>query len=302
MTGKNIIRSCGFWLHLQYVTLNLIQNLLCFINISDSESLSGITNNSLSKRDCKVKGSLAKDAAHKIFLPLFSKAAFTLAEVLITIGIIGVVAAMTIPGLMTAYKAHQLRAQFLKSYSTVQQAFRRMEADDVSTDISAYSGKMGSFYNTFKQYFSGIHECGVYSNTSDILPCAGFAKYGTNNKQVYKTYTGRYNLARGIFDDGQFALSDGTLVLIENPNGFDRVWIFVDINGFGKLPNRLGYDLFTFEFINGELRTMGDRETTYNDLEKYCNPKIANGLNGIACAHKAKTKTDYFKSLVKEFK
>lgn len=39
---------------------------------------------------------------------------FTLAEVLITLGIIGVVAAITIPGLITTYKAHQLHSQFLK--------------------------------------------------------------------------------------------------------------------------------------------------------------------------------------------
>ena len=228
--------------------------------------------------------------------------AFTLAEILITLGIIGVVAALTIPGLMTAYKVHQLRSQFLKSYSTIQQVFRRMEADDVSTDISAYSGKMGSFYDVFKQYLAGVHECGVFSNTSDALPCAGYKEYGTSQRKVYQNYTGTVNLSKGVIDDGQLALSDGTLILLENPNGGDWLWVFVDINGFGKLPNRLGYDLFTFQFINGELRTMGDRETTYNDLEKYCNPKGGNGLNGIACAYKAKTETDYFKSLVKYFK
>ena len=43
--------------------------------------------------------------------------AFTLAEVLITLGIIGVVAAMTIPTLMANYKAKRLHSQFLKSYS-----------------------------------------------------------------------------------------------------------------------------------------------------------------------------------------
>ena len=53
------------------------------------------------------------------------KCAFTLAEVLITLGIIGIVAALTIPSLITNYKANKLRAQFLKSYSTVQQVFKQ---------------------------------------------------------------------------------------------------------------------------------------------------------------------------------
>lgn len=48
------------------------------------------------------------------------KFGFTLAEVLITLGIIGVVAALTIPRLITTYKAHRLHAQFLKSYSVIQ--------------------------------------------------------------------------------------------------------------------------------------------------------------------------------------
>ena len=59
------------------------------------------------------------------------KLAFTLAEVLITLGIIGVVAALTIPNLINNYKAKRLHTQFLKSYSTVQQVFKQMEADDV---------------------------------------------------------------------------------------------------------------------------------------------------------------------------
>lgn len=76
--------------------------------------------------------------------------AFTLAETLITLGIIGVVAAITIPGLIYNYKAHRLQSQFLKSYSTLQQVFKRMEADDVSLDPSTYP--TGTFYQTFGKY------------------------------------------------------------------------------------------------------------------------------------------------------
>ena len=82
-----------------------------------------------------------------------SKIGFTLAEVLITLGIIGVVAAITIPELMTAHKAHRLRTQFLKSYSTIQQVFKQIEADDISIDPTTYVRNNipdGVFYNTFK--------------------------------------------------------------------------------------------------------------------------------------------------------
>lgn len=49
--------------------------------------------------------------------------AFTLAEVLITLGIIGVVAALTLPTLITSYREKQRVSQLKKTYSVLQQAF-----------------------------------------------------------------------------------------------------------------------------------------------------------------------------------
>ncbi len=226
-------------------------------------------------------------------MPLKKKLAFTLAEILITLGIIGVVAAMTIPNLITNYKANRMRTQFLKSYSTVQQAFKFMQEDDVSIDINTYSAKMGSFYETFKIYFKGAHFCGYYKNTSNILPCTGFLS------QKYKSLDGKYTLDTDYFTDGQIVLPDGTLILIDNPNWGDFVYIFVDLNGYGNPPNRAGYDLFAFQLIDEELKAMGERGTTYTDFETYCNPKEANKFNGIACAALAKSDTEYFKNLLK---
>lgn len=247
-------------------------------------------------RTTKVKSSdkQTKDNTHINFPLTKVRFGFTLAEVLITLGIIGVVAAITIPNLMTAYKAKKMRSQFLKSYSVIQQAFRQMEVDDVSTDISTYSGKMGSFYDAFKTRFNGAHWCGYYANTSSTLPCA--------KDPTYKTLSGGQTLSTNLFDDGQFVLPDGTLVMIENPNGGDRVWIFVDLNGYGNPPNHLGYDLFVFQFVEGELHTMGDLQTTYTDVSKYCNLKSSDRYNGIACAQKAKENSDYFYWVVKNVK
>ena len=61
------------------------------------------------------------------------KTAFTLAEVLITLGIIGVVAAMTIPNLMTAFAKHRVETQLVKFYATMNQAIRMSVADDNGT-------------------------------------------------------------------------------------------------------------------------------------------------------------------------
>lgn len=223
--------------------------------------------------------------------------AFTLAEVLITLGIIGVVAALTIPGLMTAYKAHQMRVGFLKAYSTVQQAFKQMEADDVSLDPASYpSGAKTSFYLTFKNYLQAPLDCGsAYSAIKDY-PCY---KYN-NPDRYYMNYNNSEKVQWSLFDGGQLLLQDGTLLLF-NADGYGWL-VSVDINGFKSKPNRYGYDLFTFQFKEGELRTMGDLGTTYTNMEVYCSNKSNNVLNGIACAKRAKTDSDYFKVLIRNSK
>ena len=229
-----------------------------------------------------------------------AKFAFTLAEVLITLGIIGVVAALTIPSLINNYKAKRLHTQFLKSYSTIQQVFKQMEADDVSLDPSTYGG--GMFYKTFMNYLTGATDC--YRNLKNPL-CAPDvnADYYSTKKDLYKTLDGSKTVIHWYFDDGMIALQDGTLLLFENAAREDNIiWVSVDLNGYNNPPNRWGYDLFTFQFIDGELKTMGDKGTTYTDVETYCNPKGSDKLNGVSCAHKAKVNTDYFKDLINEFK
>ena len=58
------------------------------------------------------------------------KLALTLAEVLIVIGIIGVVAAMTIPTLITNYQKQTTVEQLKKTYSEISQIIRRSEVDN----------------------------------------------------------------------------------------------------------------------------------------------------------------------------
>lgn len=57
------------------------------------------------------------------------KIGFTLAEVLITLGIIGVVAALTIPTLMANHRKNVVETRLAKFYSTMNQAIHMAEAD-----------------------------------------------------------------------------------------------------------------------------------------------------------------------------
>lgn len=87
------------------------------------------------------------------------KAAFTLAEVLITIGIIGVVAAITLPGLITSYQKNATAVKVEKFYSMINQAVRLSMVDNgepESWDLPEKAFHYTSNVNYFNQYLRHI--------------------------------------------------------------------------------------------------------------------------------------------------
>ncbi len=70
---------------------------------------------------------LAEGATHVAHCDKFRRVAFTLAEVLITLGIIGVVAALTIPNVVSNYKKKVVETRLAKLYSVLNQAVELSE-------------------------------------------------------------------------------------------------------------------------------------------------------------------------------
>ena len=85
------------------------------------------------------------------------KRAFTLAEVLITLGIIGVVSAMTLPTLMNKTQNKELHAQFQKVYSELNQVAMKFKVDE---EIAApeYCRRYGKtkFIERISKYFKNV--------------------------------------------------------------------------------------------------------------------------------------------------
>lgn len=217
------------------------------------------------------------------------KFGFTLAEVLITLGIIGVVAAITVPNLITTYKAKRYRTQFLKSYSTLQQIFKQMEANDVAIDGSSYSG--GMFRQVIKPYMNNAVSC--KGNGSNSKLCL------SKDKNLYNNLPNTAKIPWENFDDGQFILADGSQLFIENPTSSNqRVIFFIDLNGYINPPNRAGIDLFAFQMTDNEVVPMGAQKTNYSG-NYYCNSKVKGWASGLGCAVEAKNNSDYFKSALK---
>lgn len=228
-----------------------------------------------------------------------------MAEVLITLGIIGVIAAMALPMLIGDINDIRFRSQFFKSYSQIKQVLKNMIADGTSP-LPDTSDK---YYLKYKNYITFTEDCGDHytANKNNIIK--GCYDYSGNSPYVSLDGKTKANYLK--FDDGQLILPDGSLLLFENPansglkgaSGEDDaadVWIWVDLNNASNPPNRLGYDLFVFQITaaNDELFPMGAPGTKFPDSSGYCDKNGSGRYNGMSCAYKmVKDRKNYYKWL-----
>lgn len=229
--------------------------------------------------------------------------AFTLAEVLITLGIIGVIAAMTLPSLLNNSRKKELETGLKKNYTVIQQALMMYQAKNgtlLKPEDTGLQRDSNSLYALIKPYFYILHDCGL-SYKNDCMPLPDGANGSDLVSYLYKTYNNK-TLTLAYLDDGQFVLKDGSLILIENSGDSTATvrFISVDVNGFNKKPNRWGHDLFTFQLMDdGKLLPMGASGTKFLDKSEFCSTTSSSNINGIGCTYYALTDKDYFKNLPK---
>ena len=88
--------------------------------------------------------------------------AFTLAEVLVTLGIIGVVSAMTVPTLMQNYQRQNYVTQLHKVYNELSQALLRYQTDKNAINFKEAGLSGSEAYTEFqKNYFKVVQDCGT---------------------------------------------------------------------------------------------------------------------------------------------
>lgn len=173
---------------------------------------------------------------------------FTLAEVLITLVIIGVVAAMTIPTLINNTKKQEFVAGLKKANSVLSQSILKIGQNN-GYPVGDYSFLDGAdFIEEFSKVVSVTKKCDNFS------ACSGKNLSGEN---AYKHMTGsNASVSNGktlITSDGQifsYYPNPGTVYGISSEDKDACIGrIFVDINGH-KNPNMLGYDAFAFYLVD----------------------------------------------------
>lgn len=174
---------------------------------------------------------------------------FTLAEVLITLGIIGVVAALTSPILIKNYQKHVTLQCLKASYSIINQAIETSKQNNGDIDSWDYTIGTEDFVNKYLAPYLKLTKFGAYRTyqsadiknyyyfdcleaTCSYIPDQRVILHSTAPANIYSLPNGNF-ITIVVFKSHTFNI--GTCVLR------------IDINGKAK-PNMLGKDVFTFSF------------------------------------------------------
>ena len=214
------------------------------------------------------------------------KVAFTLAEVLITLGIIGVVAALTLPSVINNYKERVTISKLKKLNSTFQNSFNLMCQEEFGGLDASQWGYISR--DEFVQKYT------KYMNVSKICTAKNI------NECFYKTrysnLTGRENVLY-LDELSGFILNDGATValswFVESAPQHVSITgnygqIFVDVNGKNP-PNVLGRDVFSFVILRDKVVPRGTINLKDDGAYRYdagysCTKSNASlAHNGLGC-------------------
>lgn len=209
-----------------------------------------------------------------------TKNAFTLAEVLITLGIIGVVAAMTIPTLMNATNSKEIVTALKKAYSTYLNAYTLAQQENGTPDswgITNDGAGAGVMLSMLKPYLNVTKDCGV----------GGSCFSGDSYKALHSPTD--WGVGNGDMGYASVQLADGSIIASRAVDGTCSTnwgatqglqsvcgFYYVDINGFKK-PNQCGKDFFLFYLTKSGIIPAGTTDDTRFSFASDCLSATAGG-------------------------
>ena len=195
------------------------------------------------------------------------KKGFTLAEVLITLGVIGVVAALTMPNLLQNHQKKVFVAQLQRTVNLISNSATALMGDNNAATLSDsylvpvgddYKNAQGKFMNT---YFKVARDCG----TDNREACLGDLYYSldrSSSTDIEKWLSGSYY-------GGPYycvTINTGATICMSPMHPSDDSWhgassVIVDVNGPSG-PNTNGRDLFQFDlYSDGKIAATYDTQS-----------------------------------------
>lgn len=198
---------------------------------------------------------------------------FTLAEVLVTMAVLGIIASMTIPSLMKSYQKQQWIAGYKQTFSIINQATRMIMADNGGTLLGAWEGNE-EMMNAYIPYLKIVKQCGPHPPAAEYGDC--FAD----------SYTKLDGSSSTIYGSRSVILSNGTSLAFDDEGGTSAIgisnFIYMDTNG-KKGPNTRGKDLHKIRItINSDPVKPYMLNDTQSNIQKYCNSTLT-GTIGDTC-------------------
>lgn len=204
-----------------------------------------------------------------------AKKGFTLAEIVIVIGIIGMIAAMAFPSLNTAYRKRLVETRTARTYSIVSQAIKLAESEtciNAASLKSTYKDAKGEIgyswalsHAAFEQFFSKHIKTSSFYPQSKLV----YIKYGEGVTYTHTSYVW-YNLP------------DGTLLGFCMAGNFEGL-NFIIIPDPSKKILLAGQDVFTMTFQDKNqgfqyyplwYERYKNGQITRDDLINYCSANV----------------------------
>lgn len=254
-----------------------------------------------SERFCTKKNGLLSSLDGLLKLKICNnRRGFTLAEVLITLGIIGVVAALTIPHLVAGYQKKVVVDRLKKSYSIVGNLLQAAQAKhgaisewpEWSTDKKWYQKDTKAVVNNYllpeikAVRFETPSPEGFFYKFMCYTEGVSPLQNATRGNLVPAQYLHPSGLGFSLYANQNpvsIQLADGTCVAFNGGSDDVIATVYIDINGSSVKPNIAGKDLFMFQ-INSDssFRPQGLNASEADFLTK-CS-KAHNGVTDYCAA------------------
>jgi prepilin-type N-terminal cleavage/methylation domain-containing protein len=178
------------------------------------------------------------------------KSAFTLAEVLITLLIIGVVASMVVPNIIMETQKAELKESFRKTFSDIDQATKLIAVDNGGTIAGTFTGR-DSLKNLYAEKLKTIKSCNSgYSDGNCWHPAVegSIKNYNGSNFIYWANDWSSIILVNGsfVYFDQAIPACNGQYSGLLSPVSCGLIWI--DVNG-AKPPNTFHKDIFEIHLI-----------------------------------------------------
>jgi prepilin-type N-terminal cleavage/methylation domain-containing protein len=204
-----------------------------------------------------------------------SKDGFTLAEVLITLLIIGIIASIVIPGLIADTQQAELKTAWKKTFSDFSQATKLVLADNGGSMRGLCGGvptyQPDCLKNAYKQYLNYTKVCDNgtayeggcfhprnYPYIDSIKWLNGASHIWINTYPPFADGNSGLILSNGqlvvfYYQDSSCSSGPGAAV-----DGYSNScgWITIDVNGF-KSPNTVGKDIFSVDLLENGIKPTG---------------------------------------------